>query len=517
MDRPGRPTPHKDTKLFQPAMSIRTASQTRISIKTEAHTSPLDPRKMHPLIAAAYHNKTRSPLCRFPDAILVRIMQLSDNVTVECLRRCSRIFLRLFPDARASVKHFTTQLTDNHPWTSPKTEKWTKEEREVLKSMIERESYCKACRAAKNAPDYQSRIETLLNTYLHCSGCKADHPACLFSAGERERPQSERICIGHEGYVRLCMHSTVSWRQVVSAVAKRLRSETPEQRAFFACIQRCGENGHIRPCGDKQPFPRDPKSINKPAAPPQVHAKCCSPYPTLYVGFIPRGFEIVFRWCSHLPLSTKENGHFEAKEFEEGIQALYNHEGQFICPQIEPGKRIVIGRALCDPGRCDCLEYAGKDSTNWGRPLTAWREAKTCRDDPSLGLGDKTIERHTVQGTLPRVSTNSCCRHGRFSGNSDGFYLAEATVSRCSSDGEDCTSVSYRSAIGFVLDKSQSLERVNTHWYGHVDPDSYNVTEDVDGFGLYWCMSPACMNYYRFGSTRFKRLGERKDVQTCPT
>jgi len=52
--------------------------------------------KLHSLIAAAYYNKTLSPLCSLPDEVLVRLLQLADRITVECLRRASRTFLRLF-------------------------------------------------------------------------------------------------------------------------------------------------------------------------------------------------------------------------------------------------------------------------------------------------------------------------------------------------------------------------------------------------------------------------------------
>ncbi len=97
-----------------------------------------------------------------------------DNATLR--QRHRRMSPPLQPHVPPSLPRraylFTTQLIEHLPWS--KTDEWPKEEREVLKSMIERESYCNACRAAKAAPDYQSRVETLFNTYLYCTGCKAD-------------------------------------------------------------------------------------------------------------------------------------------------------------------------------------------------------------------------------------------------------------------------------------------------------------------------------------------------------
>ncbi|KAK4452507.1 hypothetical protein QBC34DRAFT_422719 [Podospora aff. communis PSN243] len=73
---------------------------------------------MHPLIEASHHNTTKSPLCRLPDEVLIRLMQLSGKVTVECLRRCSRTFLRLFPDmcSRSSTLECSVRGAEGERW-----------------------------------------------------------------------------------------------------------------------------------------------------------------------------------------------------------------------------------------------------------------------------------------------------------------------------------------------------------------------------------------------------------------
>jgi len=44
------------------------------------------------------------------------MMRLMDPVTLECLRRCSRIFLHLFPIACASPQEFDASWLWRFPW-----------------------------------------------------------------------------------------------------------------------------------------------------------------------------------------------------------------------------------------------------------------------------------------------------------------------------------------------------------------------------------------------------------------
>ncbi|KAK3379638.1 hypothetical protein B0T24DRAFT_695498 [Lasiosphaeria ovina] len=50
--------------------------------------------------------------------------------------------------------------------------------------------------------------------YLHCAGCGEDHAAGYFSAKQRALPPELRLCIGREGFVRICDHTTVQWEDV---------------------------------------------------------------------------------------------------------------------------------------------------------------------------------------------------------------------------------------------------------------------------------------------------------------
>ncbi|KAM7187473.1 hypothetical protein V8F33_011213 [Rhypophila sp. PSN 637] len=68
---------------------------------------------------------------------------------------------------------------------------------------------------------------------LYCSGCKCRHPARAFSQTERRKPAG-RICIGREGYFRLCEHKTLTWAQVEEAVRNiTIEAQGARQYPFF--------------------------------------------------------------------------------------------------------------------------------------------------------------------------------------------------------------------------------------------------------------------------------------------
>lgn len=52
-----------------------------------------------------------------------------------------------------------------------------------------------------------------------------------------------------------------------------------------------------------------------------------------------------------------------------------------------------------------------------------------------------------------------------------------------------------------VLDYARTLTvgrdgAIGAQWYQALDPDSYGLTEDEEGFEIYWCRQNECKNYY---------------------
>src|SRR5512140_1183769 len=62
--------------------------------------------------------------------------------------------------------------------------------------------------------NYQAETEGTMVEYLHCSGCDEDHAAGYFSRTQQYQPAATRLCIGRQGFIRLCEHKTVHWNDV---------------------------------------------------------------------------------------------------------------------------------------------------------------------------------------------------------------------------------------------------------------------------------------------------------------
>lgn len=73
--------------------------------------------------------------------------------------------------------------------------------------------FCNSCCNARFDPDYSSRFVSLLRR-MYCSGCQREHGALQFSAAQRQFSDASRVCIAHEGYMRLCPHRTMSSQEI---------------------------------------------------------------------------------------------------------------------------------------------------------------------------------------------------------------------------------------------------------------------------------------------------------------
>ena len=574
---------------------------TQVHHPTQQHpTRQLDPTKMHPLMAAAYRNKTESPLCRLPDRVLVRLMQVSDRVTVECLRRASRTFLRLFPTACRDNQGPPERRTDcgdddddhivaeGFPWPVSayiRDKKSTRLEARQLCLLLERDAYCKTCLAARSGAGggrqiWNDKIKRLVRTYLHCSGCNADHPACLFSSRQRSRHRRggptnengdggdkkeeeeegatttvtsttmERLCIGQEGFARLCKHFTISWPWLVSEVNRRLRST--DTALALKDLHACHEDDH-RPACETQTSQKDLVETMGAmlASTPRLSINKHGSKPTLSLNF---------KWWGHAPLNWKEaRSHggrgIQARDLESAIETVYEEQGRFICPPTgPPGRDDVRGRGfgLCDPGRCDCIEYAGKSETadddgsswTWPRPNIEWREFNTCRVQPDT----RGFDSPTSMGTHPLGYSSvdemrAQCWYHVLHGNREQQFV---TISECEvhplggprRGGSSCVVFMFLSKLHFELSQEDQdgtntstlitnqpsnnntplLRHMSNEWYYALDPDSFGLTEDADGLGVYWCWDKGCRNYYRYGTSRLRGLLRRPSdyVRECP-
>ncbi len=124
----------------------------------EAHLdAPVDS-----LVAVACNNRLKSQLCRLPDPILVRLLQVADPVTRQCLRRTSRVFMAMFAQA---VKAADTYRDGSHPWPVSRPA-LSDSQHSQLVWLLAKDGYCGDCLAARMAPDWASRVQATTKTYL---------------------------------------------------------------------------------------------------------------------------------------------------------------------------------------------------------------------------------------------------------------------------------------------------------------------------------------------------------------
>lgn len=544
--------------------------------------------EMHPLMAAAHHNGTKSSLCRLPDAILIRLMRHHcDPVATECLRRTSRVFLALFHEAFAKneAQFFSTQHIERLPWPTSNIPflVFSSKERDTFLSLLARDAYCRNCLAARGRADWEARVAHLTKRYLHCVGCGVDRPACLFSAAERKKGEGTgmvvtgeeggMMCIGHQGHVRLCQHVVVKWDRLVAEAEQRLRRDPDAAgRRVVTKLASCGldhgsggdndDGGSVRSrtrtlennsgtCrgltkGIRDAFRRGYRPLSPSSYPPSTtppsnnskfppqhktgdHISCkCQPshQPTMTCRFgvspadAHTGTMIVtLCWSGHMALAKGVRGRYNAGAFQRGVEGLYHQQGRFICPQISPGR--VIGAGLCDPCRCDCIEYPGQ-SCVWKRAPPQWRTTATCHVNrrAGLGRGDPAMHRGLRISHPGLFGKDQCYSQYLEDQGSVGCFLRgyKADVMACNTS-LGRVAVNYMSTMAIDLDKNdqQLLGPMNWEWYRALDPDSLDLTGDDEGVGVYWCGNKGCSNYYRFSQSRLSHLLKPEDcLRPCP-
>ncbi|KAK7739744.1 hypothetical protein SLS53_005714 [Cytospora paraplurivora] len=257
---PQRPPSY--SAIFPPGSYPESPPQT----PAPAPTSPSgEQEETEPLTEAIWHNMTHSPLCRLPDRLLTRIIDMLDNSGVECIRRVARIFPhlceRIIHDRPRALLSSEVPYGGGWPFKWPRLRSMssTGQAQELLRlaegrgdalpadrtqflSLLDRDQYCDGCRAAREAPDWEQRTAKL-RRFLHCSVCRQDHPACLFSNTQRIRGPHRRRCIAHEGYIRICGHEKgiIRWSDVLDYKRKM---EVPTEDPGLGPIQ-CRDESHI--------------------------------------------------------------------------------------------------------------------------------------------------------------------------------------------------------------------------------------------------------------------------------
>lgn len=171
-------------------------------------------------------------LLDLPEELLLEIMKLLHPTSIQCLRRADRVFLRLFSDR--SFQHWHRDPFD-FPKDSPSFS-WLRGTatfeslahdsvfRHLIRSNMAQKQ-CLLCQITRS--ENPPKKWELANKWLYCEACSMHHPAAFFSAAERQKYR-DRTCIGHQGYVRICEHGSITWKEVIKAKSDLLKCDAAD-------------------------------------------------------------------------------------------------------------------------------------------------------------------------------------------------------------------------------------------------------------------------------------------------
>lgn len=412
------------------------------------------PHPPDPLATAVEHN-ARSLLSGLPKELLNSIMYYLDPASMFCLRRVSRIFLRLFSSAAFSPMHDKEGFFERGPWTAQKVPNggdWF-----TAASLINQDMYCGLCHLGCLRTAFRH-----MSHYMHCSGCNRDHPMSLFSAKQRGVDRSARVCIGFEGSVRLCQHRSIRVGDIVE--------DEHGIRKFT-----CHHPSHL---------PMHHRKFLLRRAPLRPTLEMDQSY----------GRSAVISHTAHLDLSGHGNEPITAEAFRAHIRELRKGPAGDIVPEYAPG---ILPELRCfDPSRCGCLVYPGLKPHEG-----ACEEHKVTRTLFSrISVGTNTIS----------IKFESC-RHGarclKVTHARTLHFRTGLSASRLR--GRDIP----ERARGAVCDARWKLARgldavagpASYNWFSAIDPASYALAKDQQLYALTWCYTRGCANYHGYLRERMVR------------
>lgn len=354
--------------------------------------------KIDALIADSLHNMTCSLLCRLSEELLLVIMKLLDPLSIQCLRRTSRLFLRLYSSAEFSSSHdlHFRKISGITPWHQPKGEYWNKTQLiPLLQRDKKQREYCKDCRAAWKSPTINKQVAELTTRYIHCSGCRLDHPRLLFSKEQRAVTPDLRMCIAHEGFVRICDHTVLTWADMASHFPFKPATLNSTGNEDSSQVQETRIEQLVKECKEKCHTPQDH------CFGPGVFGLTGTNPRAIIEGDNGREINIVLRWTGHLSLPKLSSNELGINK-DVTPEVMHKYLGQFrsgvaehIAPEMPPGR--IIEMSCFEPNRCSCLHYPGANILPGNWALTPPHEIGRPGDiGRPRGIKYRTCRIHTV-------------------------------------------------------------------------------------------------------------------------
>ena len=429
------------------------------------------------------------------------------NTGLECIRRVARRFPALcVREVLSPQRGDNPSLSQRGPFNWP-TFGISSYLRPQFLTLIDRDEYCSGCQAARKSHRRWSQRLRQLIEYIYCSGCGADHPACLFSATQRLKPARLRYCIGHEGFMRVCEHDGGTIRLSHLALMKR-RRPWPQRKHPWETIL-CKDPSHSIRCGRAEggAFPESKYHCGS-------HKGLCRGYrwPRI-IGHEKNPGVFDIRWAAHIP----SNGQMDTLRAR--LAEIHENAWENIVASSVTTKEPPVFRCF-DPNDCHCTTYAGSENVRWEWECGPWLPGRTkCIGDPFKGLNTLRPPRmsgSTISNIIRLLKSKKrpqCAadqKHHQFRLGQipfkRGVGLCGVDVRPCHT-GKDCLKVEYLRALC-----PEDIGKITPQWYNTLDPDSYNITDDQDGLGVSWCSTPGCRNYYK-GVLNYAGLLRRREFR----
>lgn len=477
------------------------------SFSNPEHTKPfaLD----DPIVASAQQNQTR-PLYILPAGVLIKIIEKLDDVSIECFRRAARKFSPLCAEVifcRYPERDYAGFSMGPCPWPTDLSLRRNAVATAQFLRSLDKDRYCRGCLMARRAAEWKNRVARL-REYLHCSACRAEHPACLFSAEERVKSH-RRHCIGHQGYMRICGHDEgiIKWSDVLHLVQNRKTAKKPGH-----CPQvrwQCTDKSHLSACG----VPED--ALSREEAPEQCGLDPLNEtrrlFPTLETD---QQNSIHVVWSVHLPLGRLGEWPPTARILRRHLGEIRANAGRFIFPTTTPVTKLPELRVF-DPNECDCVHFEGSEDLDWRpyRPVSDWLEPqKCCANNPESRLvplphlldispSNMQLLRQAASSRPIKVCVGSgrCelkdrehLTHSRWLPRySETDWSMSAVLCHNTSP---CLRLNYFRALNEAI--SADGKQMMRDWYRALDTESYDLVRDEEGFEVFWCREPHCRNNY---------------------
>lgn len=536
--------------LAKNAKAIKAAEKVDTVRMARAHRSmklPRSPRNNNALVslrddidvlaARGLYNAACSPLCRLPDDVLVRIMGHLGWDDLLFLRHTSRAFMRLF-GCRGEFESLRDDNAINNnsglfvlptPWPplalpAHNARLWVN-----LRRRYQSAAHQYQCAGCRSAPKRFLQAEI----FMHCTACHVDHPAELFSWRQIQRDKetaAHRVCIAHEGHVRLCQHKTVDWATVIKSLPGG-HLDNNFRNAFYTGQMSSAEGGNSRFSVDAdlrvvcdhpshgahphhtgqvkagQTTTADTDDTDDGQLPPyeRFTADDHAERPSFVVhDMMVDGVKhkvITWSYTAHMDLADLGNrdnkGAITAQAFRDHIHELRkgHSAARYIAPPDYPG---ILHELRCiDPERCACLLYPGfrRRTSDAATPMACRKHEVVRVLNSHVANIDHIHVRLASCDRAPRCLKLIYTRTIRLEGfciNPDRAWPPALLMGRRLSN------------IGYYrrLRDAFRNESVPLGWYQALDPQSYHVTEDPDRHHLLWCRGRSCQLNPRYLRSR---------------